>query len=34
MFDDFETQIQCDELIPEEYEDWLKFCSSGESDLD
>lgn len=23
MFDDFETQIQIEEIIPEEYEDWL-----------
>ena len=24
MFDDFETQIQIEEIIPEEYEDWLE----------
>lgn len=23
-FDDFDTQIQSDEIIPEEYEDWLQ----------
>ena len=23
MFDDFDTQIQIEEIIPEEYEDWL-----------
>ena len=23
MFDDFNVQIQSDEIIPEEYEDWL-----------
>ena len=23
MFDDFETQVQIEEIIPEEYEDWL-----------
>lgn len=23
MFDDFDTQIQSDEIIPAEYEDWL-----------
>lgn len=23
MFDDFDVQIQSDEIIPEEYEDWL-----------
>ena len=27
MFDDFDTQIQSDEIIPEEYEDWLRFCA-------
>ena len=29
MFDDFETQIQSDELIPEAYEDWLRFCAEA-----
>lgn len=24
MFDSFETQIQPEEIIPEEYEDWLR----------
>ena len=24
MFDDFDVQIQSDEIIPEEYEDWLQ----------
>ena len=23
MFDDFDTQVQIEEIIPEEYEDWL-----------
>ena len=46
MFDDFDTQIQCDEIhdwydyemyfgdlmaeeeiIPEEYDDWVRFCA-------
>jgi len=27
MFDDFDTQIHSDEVIPEEYEDWLRFCA-------
>ena len=22
MFDDFDTQVQSDEIIPEEYDDW------------
>ena len=25
MFDDFDTQIQVEEIILEEYEDWLRF---------
>lgn len=25
MFDDFDVQIQSDEIIPEEYEDWLRW---------
>lgn len=24
VFDDFDTQIQSDEIIPEEYDDWLQ----------
>ena len=24
MFDDFDVQIQSDEIIPEEYDDWLQ----------
>ena len=27
MFDDFETQVQVEEIIPEEYEDWLRYCA-------
>lgn len=29
MFDDFCTQIQSDEIISEEYEDWLRFCAGA-----
>lgn len=29
MFDDFDTQIQAEEIIPEEYEDWLRFCAGA-----
>lgn len=29
MFDDFDTQIQVDEIIPEEYEDWLRICANA-----
>lgn len=25
MFDDFDTMIQSDEIIPEEYEDWCRW---------
>ena len=32
MFDDFETQIQIDEIIPEEYEDWLESIRNEEHD--
>ena len=28
MFDDFDTQVQIEEIIHEEYEDWLRFCES------
>jgi hypothetical protein len=24
MFDDFDTQIQVEEIIPEEYDDWVR----------
>jgi len=27
QFDDFDTQIQIEEIIPEEYEDWLRYCA-------
>ena len=27
MFDDFDIQIQSDEQIPEEYDDWMKWCT-------
>ena len=29
MFDDFDTQTQVEEIIPEEYEDWLRFCAGA-----
>ena len=29
MFDDFDTQIQVEEIVPEEYEDWLRFCAEA-----
>lgn len=29
MFDDFDTQVQIEEIIPEEYEDWLRFCAKA-----
>ena len=25
MFDDFDTMIQSDEIIPEEYDDWMRW---------
>ena len=28
MFDDFDTMIQSDEIIPEEYEDWCRWMYS------
>ena len=28
-FDDFDTQVQSDEIIPEEYDDWMRFCYGG-----
>lgn len=28
-FDDFDTEIQSDEIIPEEYEDWIRFCAKA-----
>ena len=27
MFDDFDTQVQIDEINPEEYDDWIRFCA-------
>ena len=27
-FDSFEKNIQVEEIIPEEYEEWLRFCQS------
>ena len=27
MIDDFDTKVQVEEIIPEEYEDWLCFCA-------
>ena len=29
MYDDFDTQIQSDEIIPEEYYDWLRYCAQA-----
>ena len=29
MFDDFDTTVTIEEIIPEEYEDWLRFCASA-----
>lgn len=29
MFDDFDTQIQSDEIISEEYEDWMRWVYNG-----
>ena len=29
MFDDFDTMQQSDEIIPEEYEDWLHYCAQA-----
>ena len=29
MFDDFLCERQSDEIIPEEYEDWLRFCAGA-----
>ena len=30
MYDDFDTQIQCDEIIPAEYEDWMRSVYSAD----
>ena len=32
MFDDFDLQIQSDEIIPEEYEDWCRWMYSQEKE--
>ena len=29
MYDDFDTSIQVDEIIPEEYVDWIRFCAGA-----
>lgn len=29
MFDDFDTMQQVDEIIPEEYDDWVAWCIMG-----
>ena len=29
MFDDFDTQIQSDEMTPEEYEDWIRYLAEA-----
>ena len=33
MFDDFDVQRQSDEIIPEEYEDWLAMIGMTEEEL-
>jgi hypothetical protein len=33
MFDDFDVQIQSDEIIPEEFEDWLAMIGMTEEEL-
>ena len=33
MYDDFDTEIQSDEIVPEEYEDWLRYCATGVSEV-
>ncbi len=32
MFDDFDLQIQSDEIIPEEYEDWCRWMYSSKEE--
>ncbi len=29
MFDDFDSDIQVDEIIPEEYDDWCRWVYGG-----
>ena len=29
MFDNFDTQTQNNEIVPEKYEDWLRFCTDA-----
>ena len=33
MFDDFDVQIQSDEIIPEEYEDWLAMIEKTDEEV-
>lgn len=33
MFDDFDVQIQSDETIPEEYEDWLAMIGKTDEEV-
>ena len=33
-WESFSCEIQSDEIIPAEYEDWLRFCATGESEYD
>ena len=33
MFDDFDVQIQSDEIIPEEFEDWLAMIGMTEEEF-
>ena len=33
MFDDFDVQIQSDEIIPEEFEDWLAMIGMTEEEV-
>ncbi len=28
-FDDFDTQVQSDEIVPEEYYDWIAYCAQA-----
>ena len=33
MFDDFDVQIQSDEIVPEEYEDWLAMIEKTDEEV-
>lgn len=32
--DDFDCEIQIEEIIPEEYEDWVRWCANQEEEDD